>query len=157
MPKYFQAPYREWMSEEWMNGDFLVANWLRLHPPNARDPSSIPGQGTRSHMLQLKICMLQGNWKSSAVTIARCEQINKYCFYEKNEWMMWSVYLPPVALYSVRPEALCILFILQSFPGMVVMEVLCGMNKWMMSSNSEFSNSLFTSSLLLQSAKCLDL
>ena len=29
--------------------------WLRLHIPNIGDPGSIPGQGTRSHMLQLKI------------------------------------------------------------------------------------------------------
>ena len=64
---------------------------------------------------------------------------------------------PSLTLYSVRPEALCILFILQSFPGMVVMvSYVEWINGWV-SSNSEFSNSLFTSSLLLQSAKCLDL
>ncbi|TEA37056.1 hypothetical protein DBR06_SOUSAS210217, partial [Sousa chinensis] len=28
---------------------------LRLHNPNAGGPSSIPGQGTRSHMLQLRV------------------------------------------------------------------------------------------------------
>ena len=28
---------------------------LRIHAPNARDLGSIPGQGTRSHMPQLKI------------------------------------------------------------------------------------------------------
>ena len=32
----------------------LVAQWLRLHDPNAGGPGSIPGQGTRSHMLQLR-------------------------------------------------------------------------------------------------------
>ncbi|TEA34982.1 hypothetical protein DBR06_SOUSAS9710054, partial [Sousa chinensis] len=31
----------------------LVVQWLRL--PNAGGPGSVPGQGTRSHMLQLKI------------------------------------------------------------------------------------------------------
>ena len=36
-----------------------VAQWLRLHPPNAGGPSSIPGQGTRSHVPQPRICMLQ--------------------------------------------------------------------------------------------------
>ena len=36
-------------------GTSLVAQWLRLHAPNAGIPSSIPGQGIRSHMLQLKI------------------------------------------------------------------------------------------------------
>ena len=33
---------------------FLVAQWLRLCSPNAGDPGLILGQGTRSHMLQLK-------------------------------------------------------------------------------------------------------
>ncbi|TEA37700.1 hypothetical protein DBR06_SOUSAS9210016, partial [Sousa chinensis] len=28
----------------------LVVQWLRLCAPNAGDPGSIPGQGTRSHM-----------------------------------------------------------------------------------------------------------
>uniref|UniRef100_A0A8C0CLW6 UDP-N-acetylglucosamine transferase subunit ALG14 n=1 Tax=Balaenoptera musculus TaxID=9771 RepID=A0A8C0CLW6_BALMU len=32
----------------------LVVQWLRLCPPKAGGPSSIPGQGTRSCMLQLK-------------------------------------------------------------------------------------------------------
>ena len=35
-------------------GDFPVVQWLRLHAPNTGGPSSILGQGTRSHMLQLK-------------------------------------------------------------------------------------------------------
>ena len=37
----------------------LVIWWLRLHAPNARDLGLIPGQGTRSHMLQLRVCRLQ--------------------------------------------------------------------------------------------------
>ena len=36
-------------------GTSLVVQWLRLHTPNAGGPGSIPGQGTRSHMQQLKI------------------------------------------------------------------------------------------------------
>ena len=36
-------------------GTSLVVQWLRLHAPNAGGPRSIPGQGTRSRMLQLKI------------------------------------------------------------------------------------------------------
>ena len=35
-------------------GTSLMVQWLRLHAPNARDPGSFPGQGTRSHMLQLR-------------------------------------------------------------------------------------------------------
>ena len=37
----------------------LVVQWLRLHAPNAGGPGSIPGQGTRSHMPQLRVCMPQ--------------------------------------------------------------------------------------------------
>ena len=35
-------------------GSSLVVQWLRLLTPTARGLGSIPGQGTRSHMLQLK-------------------------------------------------------------------------------------------------------
>ena len=31
-------------------GTSLVAQWFRLHAPNAGGTGSIPGQGTRSHM-----------------------------------------------------------------------------------------------------------
>ena len=34
--------------------DSLVVQWLRLHAPNAGGPHSLPGQGTRSHMLHLR-------------------------------------------------------------------------------------------------------
>ena len=37
----------------------LVVQWLRLHAPNAGDLGSIPGQGTRSHILQLRCWMPQ--------------------------------------------------------------------------------------------------
>ena len=36
-------------------GTSLVAQWLRLRAPNAGGPGSIPGQGTRAHVPQLKI------------------------------------------------------------------------------------------------------
>ncbi|TEA35790.1 hypothetical protein DBR06_SOUSAS1110153, partial [Sousa chinensis] len=35
-------------------GASLVVQWLRLHAPNAGGPGSIPGQGTRSCMPQLR-------------------------------------------------------------------------------------------------------
>ena len=37
----------------------LVVQWLRLHAANAGGLGSIPGQGTRSHMLQLRVHMPQ--------------------------------------------------------------------------------------------------
>ncbi|TEA32578.1 hypothetical protein DBR06_SOUSAS4910067, partial [Sousa chinensis] len=33
----------------------LMVQWLRLHAPNTGGPALVPGQGTRSCMLQLKI------------------------------------------------------------------------------------------------------
>ena len=36
-------------------GTSLVVQWLRLYTPNAGSLGSIPGQETRSHMLQLRI------------------------------------------------------------------------------------------------------
>ena len=39
-------------------GISLVAHWL-TRTPNARGLGLIPGQGTGSHMLQLRVCMLQ--------------------------------------------------------------------------------------------------
>ncbi|TEA35469.1 hypothetical protein DBR06_SOUSAS20510045, partial [Sousa chinensis] len=37
----------------------LVVQWLRLHAPNGGDLGSIPGQGARSHMPQLRFPMPQ--------------------------------------------------------------------------------------------------
>ena len=48
-------------------GTSLVVQWLRLCATNAGDQGSIPGQGTRSHILQLKI--------PSAKTKTQCHQI----------------------------------------------------------------------------------
>ncbi|TEA16676.1 hypothetical protein DBR06_SOUSAS20610068, partial [Sousa chinensis] len=35
----------------------LVVQWLRLRAPSAGGPGSIPGQGTRSHIPQLRVRM----------------------------------------------------------------------------------------------------
>ena len=53
-------------------GTSLVAQWPRPHAPNAGGSGSIPGQGTRSHMQQLK--------KPHATTKTWCSQICKYIF-----------------------------------------------------------------------------
>ena len=46
-------------------GTSLVVQWLRPCAPNADSPGSIPGQGTRSHMPQLKkILQLQEDQRS---------------------------------------------------------------------------------------------
>ena len=43
--------------EKEIKGTSLVVQWLRLHAPNAGGLGSIPGQGTRSRMPQLRVCM----------------------------------------------------------------------------------------------------
>ena len=37
----------------------LLVQWLRVCAPNAEGPGSIPGQRTRSHTPQLRVCMPQ--------------------------------------------------------------------------------------------------
>ena len=46
-------------------GTSLVAQWVRLHAPNAGCLGSVPGQGTKSHM---------------------CSQINKKIFKSNLKW-----------------------------------------------------------------------
>ena len=54
-------------------GTSLVVQWLRLPAPNAGVLGSLPGQGTRSHVRQLKV--------QQAATQIRCSQIiNNYIF-----------------------------------------------------------------------------
>ena len=47
----------------------LVVQWLRLHAPNAGDPGSIPGQGTKIPRAAMKI------WR--AATKTQCSQKKK--------------------------------------------------------------------------------
>ena len=46
-----------------------MVQWLRLSTPNAGGPDSIPAQGTRSHLLQLR-------WKIPHADPAQSKQIN---------------------------------------------------------------------------------
>ncbi|TEA37350.1 hypothetical protein DBR06_SOUSAS1910041, partial [Sousa chinensis] len=49
----------------------LVVQWLRLCAPNAGGLGSIPGQGTRSHMPQLRACTSQLKIPHTATKIPR--------------------------------------------------------------------------------------
>ena len=57
-------------------GTSLVIQWLRLQAPNAGGPSSTPDQGTRSHKLQLSVCVQQQkdpacrNWDHAVCQVA---------------------------------------------------------------------------------------
>ena len=54
----------------------LVVQWLRLHAPNGGGLGSILGWGTRSHMLQLTVCMPKLKILH-ATSKMQCHQINK--------------------------------------------------------------------------------
>ena len=54
----------------------LVVQWLRLCAPSAGAAGSIPGQGTRPHMRQLRVYTPQLTIPHAA-TKAWCSQINK--------------------------------------------------------------------------------
>ena len=47
----------------------MVVQWLELLILNAGGSGSIPGQGTRSHMLQPRVCMLQLKIPQTAMKI----------------------------------------------------------------------------------------
>jgi len=67
-------------------GSSLVVQWLRLHSPNAGGRSSIPGQGTRSHTLQLRVWVPQLKLPRAA-SKAWCSRINKYIKYIYFKWL----------------------------------------------------------------------
>ena len=65
-------------SKDTITGISLLVQGLRLCAPNVGGPGSIPGQGIRSHMLQLKIPH---------------SQINKYIYILKITILLWTDYL----------------------------------------------------------------
>ena len=61
------------------NRDFPVIQWLRIEDPNAGGPGSIPGQGTRPHLLQLRVPTLPWRFKMPpAATMTQCSRINNF-------------------------------------------------------------------------------
>ena len=56
-------------------GTSLVVQWLRLCTPNAGVPGSIPGQGTRSHMLQLKVLHAATKWRETLMSVTANQAI----------------------------------------------------------------------------------
>ena len=74
-------------------GTPLVVQWLRLHTANAGDLDSIPGQGTRSHMPQLRSvhamtkrpCMLQQRLKTLHATTKTQRSQIRSTFLKKTE------------------------------------------------------------------------
>ena len=53
----------------------LVLQWLRLWAPNAGGLGSIPGQRTRSHVPQLRVCILQYFLRSGAIKKKKCHEL----------------------------------------------------------------------------------
>ena len=62
----------------------LVVQWPRLHAPNAEGLGSIPGQGARSQMPQLRVRSHRRSNILHATTKTSCNQINKNKLKKKN-------------------------------------------------------------------------
>ena len=60
-------------------GTSLVVQWLRLHIPSAERPGSIPGQGTRSHMPQLRVRVPQLKIPHAATKDLVCHNEDPEC------------------------------------------------------------------------------
>ena len=82
-------------------GVSLGVQWIRLYTPNAGGPGSIPSQGTRSSMLQLRVCMPQRRLKIlHATTKTQCSQINKQIKYlkpNKRNLLAVTLKIPPTS------------------------------------------------------------
>ena len=61
-----------------------MVQWLRLCAPAAGNPGLIPGQGTRSHMLQLRVHMLLLRVLCATIK-TQCSQINEN--FKKNQYL----------------------------------------------------------------------
>ena len=67
---FIKKPKLETIPQDENRETSLVFQWLRHWAPNAGGPGSIPGEGTRSRMPQLKI--------AHAMNKTRHSQISKY-------------------------------------------------------------------------------
>ena len=67
-----------------------MVQWLELNAPSAGNPSSIPGQGTRSPMLQLKISHATAKAQNSQISKIKINVFKKWInispFYRWEKW-----------------------------------------------------------------------
>ena len=87
------------------SGTSLVVQWLGLSAPNAEGPGSVPGQETRSHMPQLRLCMLQlrpdtANWINKNKYFLKSKQKNKNT--QNTIWI--NIYIIYIHIYIERDE-----------------------------------------------------
>ena len=76
-------------------GISLVVQWLRLCPPNAGGLGLIPGQETRSHMPQLRVCMPQ-------LHILHATTKTRYSQIEKKKKLGTDIFLYPTVCQAHR-------------------------------------------------------
>ena len=76
------------VGQEMGSGHFLVVQWLRLHCPSAGGPGLITGQGTRSHMTQLKGVCAVTKIKNPAFCNWDPAQPNKYLRKKRERWVL---------------------------------------------------------------------
>ena len=94
---------------KYITGTSLVTQWLRLQALNAGRPGSIPGQGTRSHMPQLRDHMSQLKTPYAARAAILCtttktqhSQINILKVFKKKVNYRLQCPLPPNSLYLLK-------------------------------------------------------
>ena len=75
-------------------GTSLVVQWLRSQAPKAGGPGSIPGRGTRSHMPQLRVHVLQRRHNTAKITKTKTQHIACTFSYNFPRWA-WSELLAP--------------------------------------------------------------
>ena len=93
-----------------------VVQWLRLHSPNAGGPGSIPGQGTRSHMPQLKIPHAATKTWCSHIFIYRLVQFHLSPLLTSVHCFSLSEPYPGCAICLCTPISFHVLFFFLSLP-----------------------------------------
>ena len=88
--------------KKYVSGTSLVVQWLRLCTPSAGGPGSIPGRGTRGHMLQLKISQATMETWCSRIKNSVSQYIqNVISTYEQSVMRYFIFFLVPFATLCV--------------------------------------------------------
>ena len=88
-----------------IEGPTLVAQWLRCCAPNAGGLGSIPGPGTRSHMLQLKYPLSsQINNNNNKIKKKRKMPLRKKSILNVDVSFSWFYFLWVFLFYLIFPS-----------------------------------------------------
>ena len=71
-------------------GTSLVVHWLRLRAPNTGGPGLIPGQGTRSHMPQLKVLHATTKTEHRQRCFLKRNESSRICYNTDEHWKYYA-------------------------------------------------------------------